>query len=288
VALLDVGTGYAYSTLNAAITAAPSGGTVRGNSNVGNAYPEAVLINNKRIRLVGGGGAQSISITGAGAGAAPAVQVTGTGGVILENFKLTNVGSSNAYVVQCNVAEDWVSRCDISTTGKYCLYGQYADNLMLHDSLVGVTPSCPGQVIMRHCAAVNMVGGSGFNGNTNNGDFKACFTYNCNTLGFVNPFAQYCCWNFSSDATASVGALSRNNVPLADFGFINYGGGDYRLDPAVSKLWLPGIEIIRTDLSGKRRLRAGPYPRIYAGPNDPYPAAPVWITGTSSIRVITP
>lgn len=283
MAVLDVGTGFPYSTISAAVNAAPSGGTVRPNANGGNIYPEAVLINNKRIRLVGGLDAQGITISGAGAGAAPAVQVTGTGGVIIENFKLRNIGSTNTYVVQCNVAEDWVSRCDIVTAGKTCLYGQYGDNLMLHDSANGVAPSCPGQVIMRHCGAVNMTA-RGFIGNVNNGDCKACFTYNCVTQGFQNSFAQYCCWNFSSDGTA-IGALSRQRVLLSDFAFVNYAGGDFRLLP-TSNIWVPGLAIIRTDLSGKRRLRNGPDPRIYAGPNDPYPAAPSWLTGASSIRVI--
>ena len=285
MAVLDVGTGFSYSTVSAAVTAAPSGGTVRPNANAGNIYPEAVLINNKRIRLFGGLRAQGITISGAGAGAAPAVQVTGTGGVIIENFKVRNVGSASANVVQCNVAEDWVSRCDISTAGKICLVGQYGDNLMLHDSTTGVTPSCPGQVIMRHCGAVNMAS-RGFLGNTNNGDFKACFTYNCAVLGFANSFAQYCCWNFSSDGTA-IGALSRQQVTLPEFAFVNYAGNDYRLLLA-SQIWVPGLAIIRTDLSGSRRLRLGPDPRIYAGPNDPYPAAPSWLTGASSVRVITP
>jgi hypothetical protein len=287
VAVLDVGTGFSYSTLSAAVTDAPSGGTVRGNPNPGNVYNEAVLINNKRIRLFGGGdpGYPSITIAGAGGGAAPAVQVTGTGGVMLESWKLTNVGSANAYVVQCNVAEDWVTRCDISTAGKTCLYGQYGDNLMLHDAWYAVAPSCPGQVIMRYVAAVNMAA-AGLQGNVNNGDFKACFAYNCNTQGFINSFPQYCSWNFSSDATA-IGDMSRSNVSLADFAFVNYGGGDFRLLP-TTKIWVPGIPILNYDLSGKRRLRAGPDPRIYAGPNNPYPFAPSWVTGGSSIRVITP
>lgn len=285
MALLDVGTGYAYSTIQAAVTAAPSGGTVRANATPGNSYAEAVAIASKRIRLVGGLDAQGITIAGAGGGAAPAVQVTGTGGVIIENFKLRNVGSSNAYVVQCNVAEDWVSRCDIVTAGKTCVYAQYVDNLMLHDSANGLSPSCPGQVIARHCAAINMTT-RGFIGNTNNGDFKACFTYNAGPIGFQNSFAQYCCWNFSSDGTA-LGALSRILVPLAQFGFVNYAGGDYRLDLS-SQLWVPGVAILRTDLSGRRRLRSGPNVRIFAGPNDPYPPAPSWVTGGSSVRVITP
>lgn len=286
MALLNVGTGYPYSTIQAAVNAAPSGGTVRANSNVGNTYPEAVLINNKRIRLVGGGNAPlAIAITGAGGGAAPTVQSAGTGGMILENFRLSNVGSTNANVVQCNVAEDWVSRCDISTPGKRCLLGQYGDNLMLHDSAQGVAPSCPSQVIMRHVSAVNMTT-HGLQGNVNNGDFKACLAYNCNNQEFLNGFAQYCCWNFSGGPVAP-GALSLARVLLAAFGFVNYGAGDYSLSLA-SQVYVPGVPILEVDIRGKRRLKSGPYPRIYAGPYDPWPAAPSWMSGGSSVRVITP
>ncbi len=286
MALLDVGTGFPYSTIQAAVNAAPSGGTVRANPNVGNVYPEAVLINNKRIRLVGGGDTpQAITISGAGGGAAPAIQSTGTGGMIVENFKVSNVGSGNANVIQCNVAEDWISRCEIFTAGKRALLGQYADNLLIRDSSIGLQPSCPGQVIMRHVTVVNMTA-SGLSGNTNNGDFKACLAYNCNNQGFLNSFAQYCCWNFSDDGTAA-GALSLTRMQLADISFVNYAGGNFQLNPD-SKCYVPGSAIIRTTLQGNRRMRTGPNTRIYAGCYDPWPVAPSWATGGSSVRVITP
>lgn len=287
MALLDVGTGYPYSTIQAAVNAAPSGGTVRANANGGNSYPEAILINNKRIRLHGGVGNQGIALPGAGGGASPTVQVTGTGGVMIENFAISNVGSANAYVVQMNVAEDWITRCKVTTAGKTCLYAQYVEECLLYGASRGLLPSCPGQVIARHVTCVNM-SFAGLQGNTNNGDFKACLAYNCNTQPFLNGFAQYCAWNVAGDGYPGVspGALSQI-MTLADIGFVNYAGGDFSLGPN-SRAFVPGVDFRRIDLLGERRLRVGPNTRIYAGCYDPWPVAPSWATGGSSVRVITP
>ena len=52
MALVEVGDGFLYSTISAAITAVASGGTVRANSNATNAYAESVAVT-KRIHLIG-------------------------------------------------------------------------------------------------------------------------------------------------------------------------------------------------------------------------------------------
>lgn len=284
--LIEVGTGYSYSTLQAASNAALSGGTVRANANATNIYAEAVLINNKRIRLIGALPNQGIRIAGAGAGASPALQVTGTGGVCLENFLITNVGSTATYIVQFNVAEDWISRCKIDgNNAKYCLLAQYADNCLLQNGARAFVPSCPGQVILRHVTCVNF-SYTGLYGNTNTGDFKGCLTYNCNNAGFLNGFAQYCCWNFGDDGTPP-GALSKPRMSLADIAFANYAGGDFSLTLA-SKAWINGVAILPDDITGKRRLRSGPMNRIYGGCYEPFPVLPYWLSGASSLRTIVP
>jgi len=285
MALLEVGTGYPYTTVQAAVNAAPSGGTVRCNATGGNVYAEAVLVNNKRIRLVGGvNDLQAITIAGAGAGAAPALQVTGSGGVCVENLSFSNVGSAATYVVELNVAEDWISRCRIDGGGaKRCLEGQFGDNTLLFNGLRGVMPSCPGQVILQHFTCVNMTQ-QGLQGNVNNLDAKGCLAYNCNNLGYVNRLAAFCCWNAGDDITPP-GALSKTLVPLADISFINYGGGNFFLNPG-SLVYVPGVDILPFDITGRRRLRAGLDDRIYAGCYDPYPAAPAYLTGASAIRVL--
>ena len=285
MSLIEVGTGYPYASIQAAINAAPSGGNVRVNAGgAGNTYAEAVLINNKRIHLYGGLDDQGVTIAGAGGGAAPALQVTGTGGVFLENFRFSNAGSAATYVVELNVAEDWASRCIIDGGGvARCIQGQFTDHLLLYNGTHGLVPSCPGQVFTIHCTCVDM-SVQGIQGNANNLEAVACLGYNCNALAFVNGLTQFCAWNFADDLTAP-GPLSRINMTLADIGFLNYAGGDYRLD-INSQAYVQGISIMPVDIRAKRRLRAGFAPRIYGGYWDPYPAAPSYLTGASQIRAM--
>ncbi len=149
--LFDVGAGYVYSTIQNAVNSSVDGGHVRVNPGAGGAtsYAEAVLINNKRIRLFGGVANQGITIAGAGGGAAPALQVTGTGGVNVENFNFTNVGSAATYVVELNVDEDWISRCVIDGGGTArCAELQWGDHLLLKNGTVGVVASCAGSILL--------------------------------------------------------------------------------------------------------------------------------------------
>ncbi len=110
--------------------------------------------------------------------------------------------------------------------------------------------------------------------------------YNCNNLGFVNPKASRCAWNFSEDGTAP-GSDSNGALTLAEFSFVNYAGGDFRLN-ANSYARLSGISTYATLMSNRLRLRSLiEVPRLYGGPYDPYPAAPRWLTAGSQIRTIT-
>ena len=161
--LLEVGDGKPYSTAQAAINAGLDGVSVRLNEVLatGNAYPEAILVNNKRVRLFGKLGAVGagplISVTGAGGGASPALQVTGTGGVQCENLNFSNVGSAATYVVEGNVAEDWFSRLIIDGGGTArCLQAQFADTCLLKNGVRGNDPSCPGQIMLFNFTCVNM------------------------------------------------------------------------------------------------------------------------------------
>jgi hypothetical protein len=286
--LLEVGDGKPYSTAQAAINAGIDGVSVRLNEVLatGNAYPEAILVNNKRVRLFGKLGAVGagplISVTGAGGGASPALQVTGTGGVQVENLNFSNVGSAATYVVELNVAEDWITRCIIDGGGTArCLQAQFGDTVLLKNGTHGNTPSCPGQVLLANFTCVNMTTW-GIGGNAVSGTFQNCLAYNCNAQGFTNALFQYCCTNFSDDVTAP-GPDSTSFMALADIGFVNYAGGDFRL-LTTSLAYSPGIPPNRLDLLGNRRMRRGPNNRIYGGCYEPFPAAPVFLTGGSSIR----
>lgn len=287
MAYLKVGTGEAYATVQAAVNAAASGFTIGAGPTAGNTYAEAILINNKYVHLVGLVENQGILLAGAGGGAAPTVNVTGTGGVILENFTCSNVGSAHADVLTLNVFQHWVRRVRVNGTGgKVCFRAQFMENCMAYGGLDGFRPSCPGQNILKHVSVVDMTG-LGIIANVLNGDLEACLVYNTALACITNALPAVCKWNFASDGSA-LGAEGRNYVSLADCSFINYGAGDIRL-AADSALWVPGISPLAVDITGKRRLRnTARSPRIYAGAHDPYPAGPVWLSGASGIRVILP
>jgi hypothetical protein len=283
---LEVGTGFPFSTVQNAVNSALSGSTVRVNAGgVGNNYPEAILINNKRIRLFGALNNPTtgpvIGLTGAGAGAAPALQVAGTGGVHLEGFRCSNVGSAAADVIRGLVAQDWFSRLVVDGGGsKICLVGQYMDNLLLQNGTKGLVPSCLAQVIAQHVTVVNQ-SGWGLQGNAANGDFKGCLAYNCNGQAFLNALAQFCAWNFSDDPTAP-GADSTPSMSLAAIAFINYAGGNFFLQP-TSLAYALGVDFLPTDVRARRRMRSGPT-RIYGGCFDPYPIPAAFLSGASQIR----
>ena len=281
--ICEVGTGFAYSTIQAAITACPNGGTVRANATAGNAYAEELSISNKRVRLYGGLPEQGISVVGV-AGANPALKVSGSGGVTLENLSFSNVGSAATYVVELNVAEDWISRCRIDGNGVMrCLQGQFGDNVLLKNGTHGLAPSCGGQVVIFHFSCVNMTT-EGMRANATSGTFQGCLTYNCNSLGFINAGATYSAWNFSDDPTAP-GPRSWPGIPLADIAFLDYAGGNFLLS-INTRAWVPGISPMALDLLGNRRLRDGRACRITGGCHDPFPPAPDWLSGASQIRQV--
>jgi len=285
MALLEVGVNYQYSTIQNAVNSAPDGGCVRVNPAVaGNIYNEAVTVNNKRVRLFGGVPSQGILIAGAGGGAAPALVVTGTGAVNLENFSFSNVGSAATYVVELNVAEDWITHCIIDGGGTArCLQSQFGDHCLLQNGVRGNDPSCPGQVLFTHFTCVNM-SAQGIAGNGVTGTYQACLTYNCNNLGFLNAGFQYCAWNAGDDVTVP-GPDSLAGLSLAEIAFVNYAGGDFRLSIA-SKAFSFGVDPMQVQMGERLRLRSGPDNRIYAGCYDPFPAAPAWLTGSSQLRVM--
>jgi len=285
--LLEVGDNKTYATIGTAISAAPDGGTVRANPKAAtaNVYPEAVTVNNKRITLIGSlvdTLKPRIQITGAGAGAAPAVLVTGTGGITLVNFEISNAGSTATYAVEGNVAEDWFHRLLITGGAGKCLQGQFMTNLILANGVAGLDPSCQGQVVVIHCTAVNHTD-YGFKGIASISEFQACLAYNCNGLGFQTGFYSYCGWNAADDYTPP-GPLPRPGMALADIAFVNYAGGDYRL-LQTTKAWRNGCSPIDCDFLGNRRARLkGIDPLIVAGAHDPWPERPAYFTGVSSIR----
>lgn len=280
--LLEVGDGKPYSLIQAAINAGDSGSTVRACAKAAsaNTYPEALLVNNKRVTLEGDLPECVIVVSGAGGGAAPALLVTGTGGVTVRNFYFSNVGSSATYVVEANVAEDWFhdSIVDGGNVAK-CIQAQFMTNMTYLNGLAAVDASCGGQVIGIHCTAYHH-SQYGFKGNTNLAMWQACLAADCNSLGFQSGLAQYCEWNVGDDLTPPGTQSVIRNLPIAAMAFT---GADYRLLP-TTLAWLPGISPLMTDRLANRRMRRGPNARIVAGAFDPWPVAPSFLTGGSSIR----
>jgi hypothetical protein len=290
MALLEVGTGTPYATIQAAINVAPSGSSIRVNAGgVANVYNESISISGKRLfifsDLVDLSLGPVIEIR-AVAGAAPAVNVAAVAnsGLDLENFKVSAALAASADVIHGRVGYDWFRRLVVNGGGtKICMTAQYLENCILYNGTTGLTPSCPGQVIGRHLTCVNM-SVAGLVGNVGNGDFKACLTYNCNNAGFVNANNELCCWNFSSDLSAP-GLFPIRGIALADIAFVNLGAGNLFLQPG-SLAYVAGASVLATDILGKRRVRDGGYRdlRIYGGAHDPYPPAPAYLTGASQIR----
>lgn len=286
MAYLTTGTGAPYATVQAAVTAAAHGDTIGVGPNAGNTYPEAIAITNKYLNIVGLVDDQGISLPGAGGGVAPTVSVTGTGGVNLENFLCSNVGSAHADVLSLNVYQHMVRRVRVDGTGgKNCFVAQYLDNCMAYDGLNGFVPSCPGENILRHFTCVDM-SGNGIQANVLNGTLEACLVFNCVGPCVQNANEQVCKWNAVSDATAC-GADARKNISLADADFVNYGAGDIRLNETSGLYWI-GMSPLAVDYTGKRRQRfLVPLPRVYAGAFDPWPVTVAFFTGTSGIRVLS-
>jgi len=291
MALLEVGAGKPYLLIQNALTAAGNGDHVRVDAPAaGFNYPEDLTIVNKRITLAGVGTtllAPRIGITGTG-GAAPALQVSGSGGVFLRNFRFSNVGAAaGIYIVELNVAEDWISGCLIDGDGnKDCLQAQFGDNCLLANGRNGVRPSCPGQTLSMHFTAVNHTA-IGFSANTALGEFVGCLGYNCAGGAFHNgAFYLYSLNCVSDDLTASRIPQSSVLMTLAEIAFVNYALGDYRLLD-TSAAFFQGMSQQALDFLGNRRVRdSGREPRVYAGAHDPWPATPTYLTGGSSIRVL--
>jgi hypothetical protein len=289
MAILNVGTGKPYATIQGAITAVDHGGTVQVHAGgVANVYAEALVVNNKRVRLFGAIDGPGISVTGAGGGAAPALLVSGTGGCFLENLKFSNVGSSATYVVQLNVSYDWISRCviDGGATAR-CLLGQFGDNVLLKNGTRGMGASCSGSLLAQHFTVVNM-SVYGFAAATYGSTFIGCLTANCNNLGLQGISLNNSFWCFTSDASAFQVTASKYNMPLADIDFVDYAGGDFRLKPG-SLAGIPGISTLAIDGLGRKRVRQGDDCQIFGGYHDPQifddnAAKLAWLTGTSSIR----
>lgn len=283
-AYLTVGTGQPFATVQAAVNAAASGDTIGVGANPGNVYPEAIAIANKYVHLLGLVDDQGVSLPGAGGGAAPCVNVTGTGGVILENFTCSNNGSAHGDVLVLNVYQHWVRRVRVDGTGgKNCFVAQYMENCIAYGGLNGFRASCPGQNILKHVSVVDM-GGYGILANVGNGDLEGCLVYNCVGPCVTNAVPAISKWNSVSDGS-NVGAASRQAISLAECSFVNYGAGDVRLT-SDSALWFFGTSPLATDISGKRRLRFTPLPRVYSGAFDPWPVAPAFMTGASAIRTL--
>jgi hypothetical protein len=290
MALLEVGAGKPYLLIQNALTAAGNGDHVRVDAPAaGFDYPEDLTVVNNRITLAGVGAtllAPRIGIVGTGAGN-PALKVSGTGGVFLRNFRFSNVGATaGIFIVELNVAEDWISGCLIDGDGnKDCLQAQFGDNCLLANGRNGVTPSCPGQNLFLHFTAVNHTL-IGIKGNANLGEFVGGLAYNCAGGGFVNGLAQYCLNCASDDITCNGLPQSSPLMPLADIAFVNYALGDFRLLP-TSAAYFPGMSQQALDFLGNRRVRdSGREPRVYAGAHDPWPTTPTYLTGGSSIRVL--
>jgi len=283
-AYLTTGTGAPYATVQAAVNAANSGDTIGVGANVGNTYPEAILVNNKYLHLIGLVDNQGIALPGAGGGAAPTINVTGTGGCIVENFICSNVGSAHTDVLTLNVYQHWVRRVRVVGTGaKVCFRAQYMENCSAYAGLDGFRPSCPGQNILKHVTCVDM-SGVGLLANVANGDFEACLVYNCVGACLTNAITTVGKWNSVSDGTAP-GVASRQNIQLTDCSFVNYAGGNLALT-INSALWFEGVSPLATDIRGKRRLRFALQPRIYSGAFDPYPPPVAFMTGASAIRTV--
>ena len=285
--LLNVGTGKPYSLIQSAINACPNGGSVQVNAGgVTNVYAEALVVNNKRIRLYGAIDGPGISVTGAG-GASPALLVSGTGGCFAENLKFSCPGSSAAYVVQLNNNQDWLSRCVIDGGGTaYCLLGQYGDNLLLANGTRGCDPSCAGVLLFQHCTVVNMSIRGFYSAYAS--EYIGCLGYNCNGQAFINPSAGTSFWLFADDATPAPVPGALPYLTLGQIDFVNYAGGDFRLKQS-SKAFLPGISTLAIDGTGQARVRSGDNCRVYGGYHDPagYGGASAllaWLTGSASIR----
>ena len=286
MALLEVGVGKPYVLAQNAINDALNGDAVRIAPKAGGvlAYPEALTVNAKRIDLYGSEADQGIIVTGAGGGAAPALLVTGTNGAVnCQNLAFSNVGSTSTYTVEANADEDWFSRVRIDGDGvRKAGQVQYIDNSIVFNATTGLEDSCGGALTAVHISAVNCsVAGITC---TSNGQYLGCLAYNCNGACFVNGAADRCGWNASDDATAPGAAPLKMNT-LARYGFINYAGGNFLLLPTTS-LWWPGIPLWGVDVRGFRRAHNLLDARIVAGAHDPWPAAPTWATGGSSIRAL--
>jgi len=157
------------------------------------------------------------------------------------------------------------------------------ENCTAFAGLDGFRPSCPGQNILKHVSVVDMQGYGVF-ANANNGDLEACLVYNCLTACVANAIVTVSKWNCVSDGSP-IGASGRNWVPLLDYAFVNYAGGNIDIT-AASTLWFMGMSPLAVDIRNKRRLRFTTLPRIYSGAFDPWPANPAFLTGTSAIRAL--
>jgi len=288
MALLEAGDGTGFTLAQAAINAAQSGDTVRllRKAATGNAYPEALVVDGKQIRLVGvedpAYGGPVVSLPGAGAGVQPTLRVINNGGVHLENLLCSNARSAAPDVLRGQVGQDRFSRLIVDGGGsKICLVGQYVDNCLLKNGTTGLSPSCPGQVMADHVTVVNM-SVAGLVGNPSNGDFRACLAALCSGNGFANSNPTMCWCNFSDDATAAGGG-SKHNMTLAEISFVDLVGF---LLAATSLAYQRGASRLPLELRGFRRERRSPQSRVYGGCYDPFPFTPVYAAGTSSIRVL--
>lgn len=276
--LITAGTGGDFPTIQAAVNAALHGDTV---GILDGTFAEAISWNNKFLHLIGLGSAAIL--TGAGGGAAPTISLTGTGGGLLENFRASNAGSAHADVLSLNVYQHRCHRVRVDGTGgKVCFRAQYLDNCVAYNGTQGFVSSCPGENILRHVTCVNMTG-AGLNCSVLNGTVQGCLVYGAAGGSILNYNPETCAWNFVDDAVLTDPASKRNQL-LAAFGFVNLGAGDVSLT-AASLAYFTGLSPLPLEFLGRQRQRFGVVaPRIYAGAYDPWPTAPAYASGVSSIR----
>jgi hypothetical protein len=286
VALLEVGTGQPYSTVQAAINDIANSGHVRLNpGGVGNVYAEKLTVSNKRVRLTGSG------VTAAGPrilvqspDAVAALTVSGTGGVWVENLGFRTTLAAATFIVELNVAEDWISRCviDGEDKGSKGIQMQFGDNCLIMRCTEGMNASCPGQNLMFHFTCVKCAT-KGLVANASLGEFVGCLTAGCNNAGLNNALAQYSQNCFSDDLTAAL-LPGSYQIALADMAFMDYAGNDFRLLPATLA-FVEGIPMVPYDLLGFRRAREQFLrPRVVGGCFTSLPEPPAFLSGGSQIR----
>lgn len=285
-AVRQVGTGYAFATIQAAINASASGDIVEVYGNgltplISGAYNENVVDNGLNgIQVIGMCPDQGVRVW---SNAGRIFEVINNNAWHIENFQIDGNGGANTGVYLDTAPGSCVKRCRIYNVLQDGIYDNSQNGLMENN----VIYSCVRYGVAMQAQCTNRYQHNTSCKNTSTGIWAVgagvwgVYGNVCtgNVVADYTNIGAQAAWNSSGDLTAP-GISPQPGFLNTDF--INYAGNDYRLRTATmltTRAMFEGYPLSREDFQTMLRDRDGMF---WAGASHPW-LAPTWPGGVSNI-----